>query len=190
MMTARGTRDPSLPLAEELQPARPTNKKNPSKSSTESEIIGLYGKTSDILWTRNFLKVQGYIISTNIVYQENMSTLSLAKNDYVSSLKQTKHIKAKYFFVHHFHNNHELDLQFRPTEQMWADILTKPLQGPKFRSMRTFLMNCPISYSEDPPFLPSPKPTLALSFPSKPMTSFPCPSPSPMPSPSSAPMKP
>ncbi len=37
---------------------------------------------------------------------------------------------------------------------MWADILTKPLQGVKFCQMRVFLMNCPTNYSEDPPFVP------------------------------------
>ncbi len=56
-----------------------------------------------------------------------MSTLSLAKNGHVSSSKQTKHSKAKYFFVCHFHKTGELDLQYCPTEQMWADVLTKPL---------------------------------------------------------------
>ena len=92
-----------------------------------------------------------------------MSTLFLAKNGYVSTSKRTKHIKAKYFFVCHFHNNHELDLQYCLTEQMWAGILTKPLQGPKLGSMCTFLMNYPIDYSEDPLFLPSPEPMVAPS---------------------------
>jgi hypothetical protein len=48
-----------------------------------------------------------------------------------------------------------------PQKKMWADVLTKPLQGPRFRLMNAFLMNCPIDYSEDPPFVPSPLPTLA-----------------------------
>jgi len=52
---------------------------------TESELIGLYDKSSDILWTRHFLEAQGYTISANIIFQDNMSTLSLAKNGYVSS---------------------------------------------------------------------------------------------------------
>jgi hypothetical protein len=83
-----------------------------------------------------------------------MSTLSLAKNGYVSSSKRTKHIKAKYFFVRHFHHSGELDLQYCPTETMWADVLTKPLQGAKFHLMRAFLMNCPIDYHEETPSLP------------------------------------
>ena len=32
---------------------------------------------------------------------------------------------------------------------MWADILTKPLHGQKFRDMRAFLQNCPRDYDDD-----------------------------------------
>jgi hypothetical protein len=138
-----------------------TKHKVPAKSSCEIEIIGLYDKISDVLWTRQFLEAQGYKIKTNIVYQDNMSTLSLAKNGYVSSSKRTKHIKAKYFFVRHYHNAGKIDLQYCPTEQMWADVLTKPLQGAKFRLMRAFLMNCPIDYSEDQVITPTSNPTLS-----------------------------
>ena len=89
-----------------------TKHKKLSKSSTESEIIGLYDKASNILWTRTFHEAQGYTITNNIVFQDNMSTLSLAQNGYVSNSKRTKHIKAKYSFICHYHNSHELDLQY------------------------------------------------------------------------------
>jgi hypothetical protein len=85
-----------------------------------------------------------------------MSTLSLAKNGYVSFSKQTKHIKAKYLYVCHFHNTGELTLQYCPTNQMWANILKKSLQGSKFRLFLAFLMNCPEDYTEEPPFLHRP----------------------------------
>jgi hypothetical protein len=124
--------------------------KIPSKSSTESELIGLYDKAGDILWTRNFMEAQGYSITTNIVFQDNMSTLSLAKNGRISSSKRTKHIKAKYFFIRHYHKSGKIQLRYSPTEEMWADVLTKPLQGIKFMKMRAFLMNCPVNYSEEP----------------------------------------
>jgi hypothetical protein len=32
---------------------------------------------------------------------------------------------------------------------MWADVLTKPLQGQKFWDMRAFLQNCPRDYDDD-----------------------------------------
>ena len=85
-----------------------------------------------------------------------MSTLSLAKNGYVSSSKRTKHIKAKYLYIRHYHKSGELTLKYCPTDNMWADVLTKPLQGSKFSKMRAFLMNCAIDYSEEPLFIPRP----------------------------------
>jgi hypothetical protein len=91
--------------------------KIPYKSSTESEIIGLHDKSSDVLWMRYFLEAQGYTISSNIVYHDNMSTLLLAKNGYVSSSKRTKHIKVKYFFIRHYHNAQELELRYCPTSE-------------------------------------------------------------------------
>jgi hypothetical protein len=54
------------------------------------------------------MEAQGYTIDTNVVYQDNMSTLSLAKNGYVSSSKRTKHIKAKYLYIRHYHKSGEL----------------------------------------------------------------------------------
>ena len=80
-----------------------------------------------------------------------------------------KHIKAKYFFVCHNHNAGKIDLQYCPTEQMWADVRTKPLQGAKFRLMRAFLMNCPIDYSEDPVIFPTSNPTLSATMSSPPL---------------------
>jgi hypothetical protein len=67
-----------------------TKQKIPSKSSSESEIIALHNKSSDILWTCHFLEAQGYNISTNVMFQDNISTLFLAKNGYFSSLNCTK----------------------------------------------------------------------------------------------------
>jgi hypothetical protein len=32
---------------------------------------------------------------------------------------------------------------------MWADVLTKPLQGQKFRDMPAFLQNCSRDYDDD-----------------------------------------
>ena len=69
-----------------------------------------------------------------------MSTLSLAKNGYVSSSKRTKHINARYFFVTDRISKGELAVKWCPTEDMTADFWTKPLQGASFRRMRDLIM--------------------------------------------------
>jgi hypothetical protein len=78
-----------------------------------------------------------------------MILLLLEKNRRISSSKQTKHIKAKYFLIKDYYESGEIDLRYCPTDVMWADILTKPLQGQKFRDMQAFLQNCPRDYNDD-----------------------------------------
>ncbi len=68
----------------------------------------------------------------------------------MSSGKRTKHIKAKFFFIKDRVNDGEITVVDCPTEGMWADIMTKPLQGTAFRVMRAEVMNCDVNY-EDPP---------------------------------------
>ena len=51
-----------------------------------------------------------------------MSALSLEKNGRVSSSKRSKHIKAKYFLVKDKYTKGYIDLQYCPTDVMWADV--------------------------------------------------------------------
>jgi hypothetical protein len=120
-----------------------------TRSSAETELISVHDKLPDMIWTRYFVECKGYDIDEYIVFQDNMSSLSLKKNGRISSLKRTKHIKAKYFLIKDYYYSGEIDLRYCPTNVMWADVLTKPLQGQKFRDMRAFLQNCPRDYDDD-----------------------------------------
>jgi hypothetical protein len=83
------------------------------------------------------------------LYQDNISTQLLIKNRKMSSGKKTKHIKAKFFLIQDRIHDGEIRVIDCPAEKMWADIMTKPLQGTAFCVMRAELMNCPVNY-EDP----------------------------------------
>ena len=123
--------------------------KNNTKSSTKTEIIALHDKLSDVIWMRYFVECQGYTIDECIIFQDNMSALSLEKNGRMSSSKRTKHIKAKYFLIKDYYDAGEVDLRYCPTGEMWADVLTKPLQGQLFRDIQAFLQNCSRDYDDD-----------------------------------------
>ena len=120
-----------------------------TKSSTETVLIALHDKLSDVIWMRYFVEYQGYTIDECIIFQDNMSALSLEKNGQMSSSKCTKHIKAKYFLIKDYYDTGEVDLRYCPTGKMWADVLTKPLQGQLFRDMRAFLQNCLRDYDDN-----------------------------------------
>jgi hypothetical protein len=120
-----------------------------TRSSTETELYAADMFMPEMLWSLHFIQAQGYEAECVGLYQDNISTQLLIKNGKMSSGKKTKHIKAKFFFIKDRVDEGEVKVIDCPTEEMWADVMTKPLQGTAFRTMRAELMNCPVNY-EDP----------------------------------------
>jgi len=123
--------------------------KGNTRSSTETELYAMDQFMPQVLWTLYFVQAQGYDVSHAEIMQDNLSTQLLAKNGKFSSSKKTKHIKAKFFFVTDKIRDGEIKVVDCPTERMWADILTKPLQGKAFREMRAVLMGCAVDWKEE-----------------------------------------
>ena len=94
------------------------------------------------------MECQGYKIEENIVFQDNKSTIILEKEGKTSSSKRTKHIKVRYFFIKDMMEQGEMEIKYCPTEQMWSNVLTKPLQGQQFWKIRVMLINCPVDYNK------------------------------------------
>ena len=111
-----------------------------TKSSTEAEQVSLSDNSSQVIWTREFLISQGYSLGPSTIYQDNQSTIALANKGYSTS-ERTRHIKIRYFFIKDLIDKKEIELEYLPTGEMLADMLTKPLQGELFRRMRKELMN-------------------------------------------------
>jgi hypothetical protein len=112
-----------------------------TRSSTESELVGVYDILPQVLWTRNFLEAQGYGIKDSMVYQDNKSTMLLAENGRASSSKRTRHINIRYFFVTDLIKSGQIRIEHCPTQEMVSDYFTKPLQGAAFRKLRRLIMN-------------------------------------------------
>ena len=104
-----------------------------TRSSTESELVGISDALSQVLWTREYLLSAGLNMGPAIIYQDNQSTLFLA-NRGRSTSERSRHIKIRYFFVQHYIEAGEIKLEYLPTGQMVADILTKPLHGTLFKA--------------------------------------------------------
>ena len=117
-----------------------TKQKLNTRSSTEAELVGVDDLMPSILWTRNFLKAQGYAVTENILYQDNKSSILLEKNGKASSSKRTRHIAIRYFFVTDRIAKGELSIEWCPTADMIADFMTKPLQGALFRKFRDIVL--------------------------------------------------
>ena len=111
-----------------------------TRSSTESEVVGVFDVLPQVLWTKKFLEDQGVEVTETILYQDNMSSMLLERNGRQSSTKRTKHMDIRYFYVGEHIQNKTLSLQHCPTEEMLVDYFTKPLQGSLFVRLRNHIM--------------------------------------------------
>jgi hypothetical protein len=107
--------------------AKSTKQKLNTRSSTETEIVGVDDVMPDILWTNLFLEDQGYESKDTIIYQDNKSTMLWMQNGRQSLGKRAKHINVRYFFVKDRIDKGEIKIQHCPTDDMIADFFTKPL---------------------------------------------------------------
>jgi hypothetical protein len=64
----------------------------------------------------------------------------LETNGKQSSSKRTRALNIRYFFVTDQVEKGNLSIEYCPTNNMMADLLTKPLQGEKFRTFRKNIM--------------------------------------------------
>ena len=101
-----------------------TKQKLNTRSSTETEIVGVDDMMPGVLWTRLFLEAQGYGVNESIVFQDNQSAMLLEKNGKSSSGKRTKHIEMRYFFVTDQIAKGRLKVLWCPTADMTGDFGT------------------------------------------------------------------
>jgi len=110
-----------------------------TKSTTESEVVGCSDMTPDSIWTKNFLKHQGYDLDIEI-NQDNTSSIHLEKNGVASAGRKSKHIDIRYFWLKDRIEKGEIKIVYCPTELMIADFFTKPLQGGLFKRLKEVIM--------------------------------------------------
>jgi hypothetical protein len=118
-------------------------------SSTEAELIGIADALRLMMWGKYFIEAQGYTVSHNVLYQDNKSTILLAKNGRMSGSNRTKHIEHRFYLVKDKIDRGDLEIEHMGTDKMWSDILNKPKQGKVFREFRGHLMNVAEDYDDD-----------------------------------------
>lgn len=119
---------------------RSSKQKIVTKSSWEAELVALSDGGSQIIWSRNFLLAQGYDVPAIPVGQDNMGTIA-SINKGASGSDRSRHVHVRYFWLKDRIQSGEIAVEYVPTEEMVADVMTKALQGEKFEKMRGKLLN-------------------------------------------------
>lgn len=110
-----------------------------TKDSTEAELVALSDKMIVVLKAHEFMQSQGHVSEkAPVIYQDNMSTISLVTKG--GGKYRTKHMRVRREVVHECVTNGDVRVIYKPTGQMLADALTKPLQGTLLRGMTQGIM--------------------------------------------------
>jgi transposase InsO family protein len=106
-----------------------------STSTTESEFYALSEAVKETEWIKNILK--DFDVSAHdpiIIHSDNQSTIKMVENSKFSS--RTKHIDVRLHFVRECVCVGKIKLNYCPSEENVADLLTKPLPGNKMKYLR------------------------------------------------------
>jgi hypothetical protein len=119
--------------------SRSSKQKNNAKSSTEAEIYSVSDNLPEGLWALQYLREQGETVEVLVVQQDNQSAIAMYQRGYSNSEK-TRHLNLRHFWIKDQVDNGFVQIVYTPTENIVADILTKPLQGIQFRKLRSILL--------------------------------------------------
>lgn len=107
-------------------------------SSTEAELIAITEATKEAVWIHQLLnEIEQRINTPIIIYEDNQSCMKLIEN--VNASNRTKHIDVRHFFIRDYIEKKIIGCKYCPTEEMVADIMTKPLNKIKFEKCRLML---------------------------------------------------
>jgi hypothetical protein len=109
-----------------------------TKSSTEAEIVGLSDGLSHVIWARELLSAQGYVLPPTKIHQDNQGVLSIMGGGR-SPRHRTKHLDIRHFFVRDRVASGDVVLSYCPTREMVADMLTKAVNGELFQYLISML---------------------------------------------------
>jgi hypothetical protein len=106
-----------------------------SLSTTESEYVAASAGGKEVVWMRRLLQDLGRRQDQPTeLFIDNQSAIKLVRNPEFH--QRTKHIDVKFHFIRDLQENQLINATYINTENQLADLLTKGLDGPRFRKLR------------------------------------------------------
>jgi hypothetical protein len=95
-------------------------------STSEAEYMALASASQIAVWLRRLLEDLSFEQKqATTIFEDNQGCIAMAKNPITH--ERTKHIDIKYHFVRELIEDKKIAIQYIPTEDMLADIMTKGL---------------------------------------------------------------
>ena len=104
-----------------------------SLSTVEAEYIAAGSCCTQLLWMKKLLHDYGIPQDTMCVFCDNTSAINLSKN--LVQHSRSKHIEIRHHFIQDLVEDKVVCLEFIHADNQKANIFTKPLNGPRFKSL-------------------------------------------------------
>jgi hypothetical protein len=120
-----------------------------TKSSTEAELVALTDVMCEVERAHEYMEEQGVNLDVPIVYQDNMSTITLVTSENSGNVR-TRHLSARRAIAYESSSILKtVRIMFTRTANMLADVLTKPLGGSVFHRFADDLLGRSRNNAED-----------------------------------------
>jgi hypothetical protein len=127
--------------------------KSVALSIAEAEYMAACEACTEAVWLRKLISdLFDQIPESTIIYCDNQSCIRLSEHPVFH--ERSKHIEIKYYFIRDKVQEGEVKLEYIPTDEQKADILTKPLSRIKFAYFREkmgIVEITPLAEREDSP---------------------------------------
>jgi len=110
-------------------------------SSTEAEYISAALASQELIWIRQLLTdLHMPCTQPTTMYEDNQGRIKLASNEKINA--RTKHIDIRFHHLRDLQTSGIINLKYCSTEQMLADIMTKPLGRDKLNNINDQIGLC------------------------------------------------
>ena len=112
----------------------------PSQATCEAEYRALAMCIKETVWVMMIIQSMGFKVKLPIkIWEDNQSAMKLTKNH--GAAKMSKHIAVRYHYIRDLQETGTVDVDYIPSEDQLADMLTKNLARVKLEKMRSKVMS-------------------------------------------------
>ena len=110
-----------------------------SQSTAEAEYVAAAAVANEVIWWRRLCTDMGYSFKGPVtIWCDNRAATTLA--DHEGRFDAVKHIQLRYHVLRDYQKRGLVQVRWRSSRYMWADVLTKNCQPKHFRNIVTQLM--------------------------------------------------
>jgi hypothetical protein len=135
--TGRSTRGFLVYLGENLMNWKSKRHRSVATSTTCAEVEALYHGVLDSEWIRNFLNELGMRTAVSEWFCDNQAAVAIVNSS--KNVDKVRHELVKIHYIREKINNELVTVEYVPTDEMIADMLTKQLPRNQFKECRNEL---------------------------------------------------